>query len=36
MFNSVLDVGIEDLKLESYFPADDATEALCRKAAASP
>ena len=33
-FNVVLDVGLEDLKLESYFPADEATEAVCRKTAA--
>jgi transcriptional regulator with XRE-family HTH domain len=33
MFNAVLDVGLEDLKLESYFPADDHTDALCRRLA---
>jgi hypothetical protein len=34
-FNSALDAGLEDLRLESYFPADDATEAICRAAAAA-
>jgi transcriptional regulator with XRE-family HTH domain len=33
-FNSALDVSLEDLKLESYFPADAATEAICRSIAA--
>jgi transcriptional regulator with XRE-family HTH domain len=32
-FNVALDAGLEDLKLESYFPVDDATEALCRRVA---
>lgn len=32
-FNVALDAGLEDLKLESYFPADDQTEELCRRAA---
>jgi hypothetical protein len=31
MFNAPLDVTFEDIQLESYFPVDDATEALCRK-----
>jgi transcriptional regulator with XRE-family HTH domain len=31
VFNAPLDVGLEDLRLESYFPVDDATEALCRE-----
>lgn len=30
-FNVPLDVGLEDLMLESLFPADEATEALCRQ-----
>jgi transcriptional regulator with XRE-family HTH domain len=34
-FNSALDVSLEDLKLESYFPADPATEAVCRSMAAA-
>lgn len=34
-FNTPLDVALEDLKLESYFPVDDATEALCRALAAN-
>ena len=34
VFNAPLDVGLEDLRLESYFPADDATEAVCRQLAA--
>jgi hypothetical protein len=31
VFNAPLDVALEDLRLESYFPADEATEALCRE-----
>ena len=31
VFNAPLDVGLEDLRLESYFPADEATAALCRR-----
>jgi hypothetical protein len=34
-FNSALDVGLEDLRLENYFPADDTTEAVCRAIAAA-
>jgi hypothetical protein len=30
VFNAPLDAGLEDLRLESYFPVDEATEALCR------
>jgi transcriptional regulator with XRE-family HTH domain len=33
-FNGPLDVGLEDLMLESLFPADEASEAMCRRAAA--
>jgi transcriptional regulator with XRE-family HTH domain len=35
VFNAPLDVALEDLRLESYFPVDDATEALCRSLAES-
>lgn len=31
VFNAPLDVTLEDLRLESYFPVDEATEALCRR-----
>jgi hypothetical protein len=30
VFNAPLDAGLEDLRLESYFPVDEDTEALCR------
>jgi transcriptional regulator with XRE-family HTH domain len=33
VFNAPLDVALEDLRLESYFPADAATEALCKQVA---
>lgn len=33
VFNTALDVTLSDLRLESYFPADDATETLCRRVA---
>jgi len=32
-FNVALDVGLEDLSFESCFPADDATETVCRTVA---
>ena len=32
-FNVALDAGIEDLRIESYFPADTATESVCRQIA---
>ena len=35
VFNAPLDVALEDLRLESYFPADEATAALCRRLAES-
>jgi hypothetical protein len=35
VFNAPLDVTLEDLRLESYFPADDETERLCRQGALS-
>lgn len=33
IFNTALDVTLSDLRLESYFPADPATEAQCQKLA---
>jgi hypothetical protein len=33
VFNTALDVSLADLRLESYFPADDATAALCKQLA---
>jgi len=36
VFNAPLDVALEDIQLESYFPVDDATEALCRELCSAP
>ncbi|HET6333665.1 MAG TPA: helix-turn-helix transcriptional regulator [Polyangiales bacterium] len=33
VFNSALDVTLEEVQLESFFPVDEQTEALCRKLA---
>jgi transcriptional regulator with XRE-family HTH domain len=33
VFNAALDVTLEELRLESFFPVDEATEAICRKLA---
>jgi transcriptional regulator with XRE-family HTH domain len=33
VFNAALDVTLEELQLESFFPVDEATEALCRELA---
>jgi transcriptional regulator with XRE-family HTH domain len=33
VFNTALDVTLDELQLESFFPVDEATEALCRKLA---
>jgi transcriptional regulator with XRE-family HTH domain len=33
VFNTALDVTLDELQLESFFPADEDTEALCRKLA---
>jgi transcriptional regulator with XRE-family HTH domain len=33
VFNAALDVTLDELQLESFFPVDEATEALCRKLA---
>jgi transcriptional regulator with XRE-family HTH domain len=33
VFNAALDVALDELQLESFFPVDEATEALCRKLA---
>ena len=36
MFNTPLDVALEDLRLESYFPVDEVTEGLCRELCGGP
>ena len=33
VFNTALDVTLSDLRLESYFPADAATEVACKQIA---